>query len=151
MGRVRGTRRESGQSARVCERCEQAFIRKHFFRFFRDHLAEIQHQRVSAVSTQVVLTARKALSLCLSVWWFKNGWNAQLAIGASGVFVGSAWYALSPTAIKAAPAAKEDKPSAVDVKAPPNGVKIERIVPERTANGADPARKGARRRRKGAL
>ncbi|KAI0255762.1 UAA transporter [Lactifluus subvellereus] len=53
--------------------------------------------RVSAVSTQVVLTARKAISLCFSVWWFGTGWNAQLASGAVMVFVGSFWYSVLPT------------------------------------------------------
>ncbi|KAI0272628.1 UAA transporter [Gloeopeniophorella convolvens] len=52
--------------------------------------------RVSAVSTQVVLTTRKAISLCFSVWWFGSGWNAQLAGGAGMVFVGSFWYSLLP-------------------------------------------------------
>jgi len=52
--------------------------------------------RVSAVSTQVVLTARKAISLCFSVWWFGTGWNAQLASGAVMVFVGSFWYSVLP-------------------------------------------------------
>ncbi|PCH44405.1 UAA-domain-containing protein [Wolfiporia cocos MD-104 SS10] len=50
--------------------------------------------RVSSVSTNLVLTARKALSLCLSVWWFGNGWNAQLGLGASMVFAGSLLYTL---------------------------------------------------------
>jgi UDP-xylose/UDP-N-acetylglucosamine transporter B4 len=45
--------------------------------------------QVSSVSTNLVLTARKATSLCLSVWWFGNGWNLQLAIGAGMVFFGS--------------------------------------------------------------
>lgn len=49
-------------------------------------------QRVSSVSTQVVLTTRKAISLCFSVWWFGNGWNGQLGLGAGMVFVGSFWY-----------------------------------------------------------
>lgn len=48
--------------------------------------------RVSSVSTQVVLTTRKAISLCFSVWWFGNGWNGQLGLGAGMVFVGSFWY-----------------------------------------------------------
>ncbi|GLB38283.1 putative UAA transporter family protein [Lyophyllum shimeji] len=48
--------------------------------------------QVSSVSTNLVLTARKALSLCLSVWWFGNGWNAQLAMGATMVFLGSALF-----------------------------------------------------------
>ncbi|KAL0960893.1 hypothetical protein HGRIS_005902 [Hohenbuehelia grisea] len=45
--------------------------------------------QVSSVSTNLVLTTRKALSLCLSVWWFGNGWNWQLAAGAGMVFCGS--------------------------------------------------------------
>lgn len=49
-------------------------------------------QRVSSVSTNLVLTSRKALSLCLSVWWFGNGWNAELGLGASMVFLGSLFY-----------------------------------------------------------
>lgn len=49
-------------------------------------------QRVSSVSTQVVLTTRKAISLCFSVWWFGNGWNVQLGLGALMVFIGSFWY-----------------------------------------------------------
>ncbi|KAI0629221.1 UAA transporter [Trametes polyzona] len=48
--------------------------------------------RVSSVSTNLVLTTRKALSLCLSVWWFGNGWNAQLGAGAGMVFLGSLLY-----------------------------------------------------------
>ncbi|KAH9072225.1 UAA transporter family-domain-containing protein [Lactarius deliciosus] len=52
--------------------------------------------RVSAVSTQVVLTARKAISLCFSVWWFGGGWNLQFACGAFMVFVGSFWYSVLP-------------------------------------------------------
>jgi len=52
-------------------------------------------QQVSSVSTNVALTARKALSLCLSVWWFKNDWNAQLGFGAFMVFFGSLLYAVN--------------------------------------------------------
>ncbi|EPQ56431.1 UAA transporter [Gloeophyllum trabeum ATCC 11539] len=51
--------------------------------------------RVSSVSTNLVLTARKAMSLCLSVWWFGNGWNVQLASGASLVLTGSLLYAFA--------------------------------------------------------
>ncbi|TFK51704.1 UAA transporter [Heliocybe sulcata] len=51
--------------------------------------------RVSSVSTNLVLTTRKALSLCLSVWWFGNGWNMQLASGASLVLTGSLLYAFA--------------------------------------------------------
>ncbi|RDB17819.1 UDP-N-acetylglucosamine transporter YEA4 [Hypsizygus marmoreus] len=48
--------------------------------------------QVSSVSTNLVLTTRKALSLCLSVWWFGNGWNMQLGIGAAMVFLGSLMF-----------------------------------------------------------
>ncbi|PFH53870.1 hypothetical protein AMATHDRAFT_78650 [Amanita thiersii Skay4041] len=51
--------------------------------------------RVSSVSTNLVLTARKALSLCLSVWWFGNGWNVQLSLGAVMVFLGSICFGLT--------------------------------------------------------
>jgi len=51
--------------------------------------------QVSSVSTNIALTARKALSLCFSVWWFGNGWNIQLASGASMVFIGSFLYTFS--------------------------------------------------------
>ncbi|KZT70740.1 UAA transporter [Daedalea quercina L-15889] len=48
--------------------------------------------RVTSVSTNLVLTARKAISLCISVWWFGNGWNAALSLGAGMVFAGSLLY-----------------------------------------------------------
>ncbi|KAJ3794200.1 UAA transporter [Lentinula aff. detonsa] len=51
--------------------------------------------RVSSVSTNLVLTTRKAISLCLSVWWFGSGWNAELAIGACMVFAGSLAFSLA--------------------------------------------------------
>ena len=47
------------------------------------------------MSTNLVLTARKALSLCFSVWWFGNGWNAELGLGASMVFLGSMFYSFA--------------------------------------------------------
>ncbi|EKM79336.1 hypothetical protein AGABI1DRAFT_58864 [Agaricus bisporus var. burnettii JB137-S8] len=50
--------------------------------------------QVSSVSTHIVLTARKAISLCFSMWWFSNGWNTQLAAGAAMVFTGSFMYAM---------------------------------------------------------
>ena len=49
---------------------------------------------MSSVSTNLVLTTRKALSLCLSVWWFENGWNTQLGLGAMMVFAGSLLFTL---------------------------------------------------------
>jgi UDP-xylose/UDP-N-acetylglucosamine transporter B4 len=65
--------------------------------------------RVSAVSTQVVLTTRKAISLCFSVWWFGSGWNAQLAAGAIMVFVGSFWYSVLPAPVRVEPKGKREK------------------------------------------
>jgi len=50
--------------------------------------------QVSSVSTNLVLTTRKAISLCFSVWWFGNGWNPQLGVGAMMVFVGSLLFTL---------------------------------------------------------
>jgi drug/metabolite transporter (DMT)-like permease len=52
-------------------------------------------QTVSSVSTNLVLTARKAVSLVLSVWWFGNGWNRGLVLGGSLVFAGSVLYSNS--------------------------------------------------------
>ncbi|TFK19993.1 UAA transporter [Coprinopsis marcescibilis] len=48
--------------------------------------------QVSQVSTNIALTVRKAISLCLSVWWFGNAWNYQLGSGAAMVFFGSLLY-----------------------------------------------------------
>ncbi|KAI0047239.1 UAA transporter [Auriscalpium vulgare] len=59
--------------------------------------------RLSSVSTQVVLTTRKALSLCFSVWWFGSGWNLPLGAGATMVFVGSFWYSLVSAAPRRGP------------------------------------------------
>jgi len=46
----------------------------------------------SSVSTSVVLTARKAISLCLSIWYFGSDWSYSLLFGAGMVFVGSLTY-----------------------------------------------------------
>jgi len=51
--------------------------------------------QVSSVSMNIVLTVRKAISLCFSVWWFGNPWNAGLGIGASMVFCGSLLFTVS--------------------------------------------------------
>ncbi|KAJ7043842.1 UAA transporter [Mycena alexandri] len=51
--------------------------------------------QVSSVSTNLVLTARKAISLCFSVWWFGNEWNTELGIGAGMVFCGSLLFTAS--------------------------------------------------------
>jgi len=50
--------------------------------------------RVSSVSTNLMLTTRKAISLCFSVWWFDNGWNMKLGFGAAMVFMGSLLFTL---------------------------------------------------------
>jgi UDP-xylose/UDP-N-acetylglucosamine transporter B4 len=50
-------------------------------------------QRVTSVTTNLVLTARKAASLCLSVWWFGAGVSTRLALGATLVFAGTVLYA----------------------------------------------------------
>jgi UDP-xylose/UDP-N-acetylglucosamine transporter B4 len=52
-------------------------------------------QQVSSVSTNLVLTTRKAMSLCFSVWWFGNGWNTQLGVGAASVFAGSLMFTVA--------------------------------------------------------
>jgi hypothetical protein len=52
-------------------------------------------KQLSSVSTNIVLTARKALSLCFSVWWFGNEWNMKLGTGAFMVFCGSLVYTLA--------------------------------------------------------
>ena len=46
------------------------------------------------------------MSLCLSVWWFGNEWNPQLACGAGMVFVGSLLYTY---ASNSAPAKEKEK------------------------------------------
>ncbi|KAJ7223172.1 UAA transporter [Mycena pura] len=51
--------------------------------------------QVSSVSTNIVLTTRKAISLCFSVWWFGNDWNAGLGVGAGMVFGGSLLFTAS--------------------------------------------------------
>jgi len=56
--------------------------------------------QVSSVSTNLVLTTRKALSLCFSVWWFGNGWNTQLGVGAGMVFIGSFIFTIKPLVLR---------------------------------------------------
>ncbi|KAI0716000.1 UAA transporter family-domain-containing protein [Cerioporus squamosus] len=62
---------------------------------------------VSSVSTNLVLTARKAISLCFSVWWFGNGWNAQLGVGAGMVFLGSLFYTAATSRGSTKPSASQ--------------------------------------------
>jgi len=47
---------------------------------------------MSSVSTNLVLTIRKALSLAMSVWLFGNGMNAGLAGGGALVLAGTLLY-----------------------------------------------------------
>lgn len=53
------------------------------------------HQQTSSVSTNLVLTVRKAMSLLFSIWWFGNGYNFQLGLGSVLVFVGGILFTLS--------------------------------------------------------
>jgi solute carrier family 35 (UDP-xylose/UDP-N-acetylglucosamine transporter), member B4 len=68
------------------------------------------------VSTNLVLTARKALSLVLSVWWFGSEWNRGLGLGGALVFAGSVLYSVSPEPGK--------RPKANGVKKGMNGVHV---------------------------
>jgi len=52
---------------------------------------------VTSVTKNVVLTARKATSLCISVWLFGSDWNPGLSLGAVMVFSGSIAYAVVST------------------------------------------------------
>ncbi|ESK84616.1 hypothetical protein Moror_13328 [Moniliophthora roreri MCA 2997] len=58
--------------------------------------------RVSSVSTNLILTTRKAISLCISVWWF-GGWNPMLATGAAMVFSGSLLFTMGNKIVPTAP------------------------------------------------
>jgi UDP-xylose/UDP-N-acetylglucosamine transporter B4 len=49
--------------------------------------------RLSSVSTNLILTSRKALSLALSVWWFGSAWNTGMSIGSAMVGAGTVAYA----------------------------------------------------------
>jgi hypothetical protein len=49
---------------------------------------------VSSVTTHLVLTTRKALSLCFTVWYFSRGWSVGVGVGAAMVFLGSAFFGL---------------------------------------------------------
>jgi hypothetical protein len=49
---------------------------------------------VSSVTTHLVLTTRKALSLCFTVWYVSRGWSVGVGVGAAMVFVGSALFGL---------------------------------------------------------
>ncbi|KAH8828254.1 UAA transporter [Flagelloscypha sp. PMI_526] len=51
--------------------------------------------KTSSVSTNLVLTVRKAISLLFSIWWFGNGYNLELGIGSFLVFAGGTLFTLS--------------------------------------------------------
>ncbi|KAH9840108.1 UAA transporter [Rhodofomes roseus] len=72
--------------------------------------------RVTSVSTNLVLTARKAISLCISVWWFGNGWNAELTMGAGMVFAGSLIYTFVSSGSSARSSTKSTTPGGIRLK-----------------------------------
>ncbi|CAE6454637.1 unnamed protein product [Rhizoctonia solani] len=72
--------------------------------------------QVSSVTTNLVLTARKAASLCLSIWFFGSGVSTRLAIGATCVFAGTVLYAQASSPAK--PPATSAAPPSSDEKAP---------------------------------
>ena len=47
----------------------------------------------------MVLTVRKAISLCLSIWYFGTDWNYSLVFGAGMVFVGSLTYSTASSPV----------------------------------------------------
>lgn len=70
---------------------------------------------VTAVTTNLVLTARKALSLCISVWYFGQGMNVGLMAGALLVLLGSLMYSYATSRAKtSSPALKANGVHAVD-------------------------------------
>ncbi|KAI0352296.1 UAA transporter [Trametes cingulata] len=71
---------------------------------------------VSSVSTNLVLTTRKAISLCFSVWWFGNGWNAQLGVGAGMVFLGSLLYTFVSSGSRGSQGTQKGQAPAASVK-----------------------------------
>ena len=72
-------------------------------------LIDLFTQNVSAVSTNLVLTARKALSLCISVWYFGQGLNAGLGVGAGMVLVGTVLYSYATARAKPKPSTKKQE------------------------------------------
>lgn len=52
-------------------------------------------QSQMSVSTNLVLTVRKAVSLGLSVYFWGGIWNIQLSLGAALVFSGSFLYSVA--------------------------------------------------------
>ncbi|KAF8309562.1 UAA transporter [Clavulina sp. PMI_390] len=77
--------------------------------------------RMSSVSANLVLTGRKAASLCISVWWFDSkGWNRGMTVGAGLVFCGTVLYGLgTSSSTKSAAATSSAASSGVDTKPNP--------------------------------
>ncbi|KAG8923678.1 golgi uridine diphosphate-N- acetylglucosamine transporter [Tulasnella sp. 418] len=88
--------------------------------------------QVSSVSVNLVLTARKAMSLCFSVWYFGSGLNQGLAIGSAMVLGGSLAYSVcaakkqTSSAPSSPVTSKREivvgKSTAIRVNGKPNGV-----------------------------
>ncbi|KAF5350305.1 hypothetical protein D9757_013194 [Collybiopsis confluens] len=87
----------------------------------RPYVPPLRPNRVSSVSTNLVLTSRKAISLCISVWWFASGWNAQFAIGAGMVFLGSLLFSLGGSSGSSGGGSMEVKAKANGERASMNG------------------------------
>lgn len=51
--------------------------------------------RVSSVSTNLILTARKAVSLIISVVLLGSNWNIGMTVGSTMVFLGGIWYGMA--------------------------------------------------------
>lgn len=93
-------------------------------------------QTVSSVSTNLVLTARKAFSLVLSIWWFGSGWNSGLVLGGSLVFAGSVLYSIS-----SGPEKKSLKANGVKNASCPPGKPEQRILVLESVKESSPAAK----------
>ncbi|WWC95735.1 hypothetical protein V866_002601 [Kwoniella sp. B9012] len=52
--------------------------------------------KVNSVTVNLVLTVRKALSLAISVWWYRSGFNAGLGAGGIMVLLGTILYSFAP-------------------------------------------------------
>ncbi|KAG8933716.1 golgi uridine diphosphate-N- acetylglucosamine transporter [Tulasnella sp. 417] len=92
---------------------------------------------VTAVSTNLVLTARKALSLCISVWYFGQGMNAGLTTGALLVLSGTLLYSYATSRAKRsspiAPKANGVHPGDQSTKADSSGTSF--ALTDRLPNG----------------
>jgi len=55
--------------------------------------------RVSSVSTNLILTARKALSLIISVVLVGSSWSTGMSVGSGMVFMGGIWYGIATQSV----------------------------------------------------